>query len=162
MDFTAQAQAVSDAQSQLDKATASATAADAANIQAQQDMQAARATLTAATDALNAAMAAGAQAGPVGTYSTVDQLLQKERFAGKSACIDFVKANPTCAEADAIAAWTAAGIAATGLTALIVPAATYEAMFEQNLLALKLIPEATWANLQAWMVATDKTIIMES
>ena len=159
MDYTAQVQAVADAQTQVDKMTAAAVAADQANQQAIQNLQGARSILATAKDTLNTAMAAG---GTVGTYSTVDQLLQKERFAGKSACIDFVKANPTCAEADAIAAWTAAGIAATGLTALIVPAATYEAMFEQNLLALKLIPEATWANLQAWMVATDKTIIMES
>ena len=159
MDYTAQVQAVADAQTQVDKMTAAAVAADQANQQAIQNLQGARSILATAKDTLNTAMAAG---GTVGTYSTVDQLLQKERFAGKSACIDFVKANPTCAEADAIAAWTAAGIAATGLTALIVPAQTYEAMFEQNLLALKLIPEATWANLQAWMVATDKTIIMES
>jgi hypothetical protein len=96
----------------------------------------------------------------IGVYSSVDQLLRQERFAGKSASVDYIKANPTCAEADAIAAWTTAGIAATGLQALIVPAENYAAIYRANLAKAGLTPDTTWESQRAWIVATDKAVIM--
>jgi hypothetical protein len=96
----------------------------------------------------------------IGELSNVDQLLRQERFAGKSACVDYIKANPTCAEADAIAAWTTAGIAATGLQTLTVPAENYAVLYRANLAKAGLIPDTTWESQRAWIVATDKAIIM--
>lgn len=96
----------------------------------------------------------------VGFYSSVDQLLRTERFAGKSASVDYIKANPTCAEADAIAAWASAGIAATGQPALIVPAENYAVIYRANLLSMGLVPDTTWESQRAWIVATDKAVIM--
>lgn len=49
----------------------------------------------------------------VGFYSSVDQLLRSERFAGKAVSVDFVKANPHLFRGCAIAAWDAAGKVAT-------------------------------------------------
>jgi hypothetical protein len=92
----------------------------------------------------------------IGEFSSVDQLLRQERFAAKSASVDYIKANPACAEADAIAAWTTAGIAATGLQALIVPAENYAALYRANLAKAGLIPDTTWESHRAWIVATDK------
>jgi hypothetical protein len=96
----------------------------------------------------------------IGEFSSVDQLLRQERFAGKSASVDYIKANPTCAEADAISAWTAAGIAATGLQSLIVPAENYAAIYRANLAKAGLTPDTTWESQRSWIVATDKAIIM--
>jgi hypothetical protein len=96
----------------------------------------------------------------IGEFSNVDQLLRQERFAAKSASVDYIKANPTCAEADAIAAWTTAGIAATGLQALIVPAENYAMLYRANLAKAGLTPDTTWESQRAWIVSTDKAVIM--
>ena len=96
----------------------------------------------------------------VGFYSSVDQLLRAERFAGKSASVDFIKANPTCAEADAEAAWTTAALAATGRAALLVPVSSYSQVYRENLLKMGLVPDTTWESQRAWIVATDKAVIM--
>lgn len=107
-------------------------------------------------------LAAQIAQGQAGSYSSVDQLLRAERFAGKESSVDFVKASPTCSEAEASAAWTAAGISATGLQVLLVPAETYGAVYRQNLHAMGLIPDTTWESQRTWIVATDKTVIMGS
>jgi hypothetical protein len=96
----------------------------------------------------------------VGYYSSVDQLLRAERFAGKAASVDYIKANPACAEADAIAAWDAAGLAATGLPVLLQDTANLAAVYRVNLVAGGYIAEPTWEAQRAWIVATDKTIIL--
>jgi hypothetical protein len=149
-------------QADLDAATTAFNAAQAAAVLAQQAVYPAQEALEAASQALQSAMAEGLKAGTVGSVSSIDQALQAERFAGKSACIDFVKANPTCTEADAIAAWTTAGLAATGLAALIVPAESYAQLYRANLLKLGLVPDTTWESQRAWMVATDKAVIMSA
>ena len=118
-------------------------------------LQSAQAELTA--------ILAGAGAGltsDFGAYSSVDQLLRTERFAGKSASVDFIKANPTCAEVDAIAAWTTAALAATGLTALVVPAENYATLYRTRLKSAGMVPDITWESQRAWIVATDKATIM--
>ena len=96
----------------------------------------------------------------VGFYSSVDRALRSERFAGKAASVDFVKANPACAEAEAIAAWDAAGLAATGLPVLLQDTANLAAVYRVNLVAGGYIAEPTWEAQRAWIVATDKTIIL--
>lgn len=137
----------------------------------QESLKQAKAILDQSTASLGALQAATAQQiqttvtalqglDTVGFYSSVDQLLRTERFAGKSASVDYIKANPTCLEADAETAWATAALAATGRAALMVPVANYSQVYRANLLAMKLVPDATWASQRAWIVATDKTIIM--
>lgn len=96
----------------------------------------------------------------IGVYSSVDQLLRTERFAGKSASVDYIKANPTCLESDAETAWEVSALAATGLLDLIVPVASYAALYRANLAAAGMTPDATWESQRAWIIATDKALIM--
>ena len=106
----------------------------------------------------------------VGLYSSIDQPLRQGRFAGKSASIDAIKANPQISEADAVAAWVAGELAwdAANLpegqrkpTALVEGLANWEAqVYRANLLAAGLIPESTYEAQRAWIAATDKAVIM--
>jgi len=157
MDYTAQISALKAASDQVDKLTADLQTALTTYQGTERELTQAKAAWSAANDALNTAQAT---AGTVGTVSSIDQALQAERFAGKAASVDYIKANPTCTEADAIAAWTTAGLAATGLPALIVPAESYAALYRANLAKMGLTPDATWESQRAWIVATDKATIM--
>lgn len=96
----------------------------------------------------------------VGYYSSIDQVLRQERFAGKSASVDFIKANPTCTEQQALDAWQAAGLAATGLPALLQNHVLLAKLYQQNLLAGGYTSEATWEAQRAWIIATPKSVIM--
>lgn len=96
----------------------------------------------------------------LGPYSAIDQLLRTERFAGKAASIDAIKADPTISLADAEAAWTVAALAATGLDRIGVEPGFYGAIYRQQLHAAGRIQEATWEAQRAWIVATDKAEIM--
>lgn len=96
----------------------------------------------------------------IGTYSLIDQIEQTERFAAKSVCIDYIKANPTCSQDEAIAAWTTAGLAATNLPWLIQDPVVMAHLYQNNLFAEKLTPDASWESQRAWMVVTEKSIIM--
>ena len=96
----------------------------------------------------------------VGQYSSIDQALRSERFAGKAASVDFIKANPTCTEIEAVAAWDVAGKAATGLPVLLQNTENLAIMYRANLARAGMIPDATWESQRAWIVATDKAVIM--
>lgn len=96
----------------------------------------------------------------VGFYSSVDQMLRAERFAGKAASVDFIKANPECTEAEAVAAWDAAGLAATGLPVLLQDTASLAQVYRLNLVAGGYIAEPTWEAQRAWIVATDKSVVL--
>ena len=146
------------AQAAFDKANAYFAMAQAAAQSAQQAVYEAQVVLTQA----QADLAAQVVAGQAGAYSSVDLMLQKERAAGKSAVIDFIKANPTCTEDQAVAAWTPAALAATGLPTPIVPPGNYLDLFTADLLSQGLIPDQTFASLVAWVVATPKATIMEN
>lgn len=98
--------------------------------------------------------------GEFGQYSAIDQILRAERFAGKSASIDAIKANPTISLDSAEAAWTVAALEATGLEQLGVEPGFYGALYRQQLLSAGRIQEATWEAQRAWIVATDKDEIM--
>lgn len=98
--------------------------------------------------------------GEFGPYSAIDQLLRKERFAGKSASIDAIQANPEISQADAEVAWVVAARAATGLERLGVEPGFYGAIYRKQLHAAGRIAEPTWEAQRAWIVATDKAEIM--
>ena len=119
------------------------------------------AALQAANAAEKTPIVASLQGVPgIGEYSSVDQALRLERFAGKAATVDYVKANPTCTEAAAIAAWDAAGLIATGLPILLQNTGNLAALYRQNLLAGGYITAATWDAQRAWILATAKATIM--
>lgn len=94
--------------------------------------------------------------------STVDDLLRKERFAGKAASVDFIKANPACTEAEAEAAWSTAALLATGRPALVVPVGNYASLYRENLLALGLVADLTHEAQRAWIIATPTAVIMSA
>lgn len=112
------------------------------------------ATLAELTATLKAASSA------YGEYSATDQILRTERFAGKSASIEFVKANPNCNENQAIKAWTDAAIAATGRSKLMQDPGELGALYREQLLAAGLIAAPTWEAQRAWIVATPKDAAM--
>lgn len=124
-----------------------------------------QATAYSSMGAANNELLAVATASPValpnvGEYSQIDTLLRAERFAGKSAAIDYIKANPTCTEGDAEGAWEAAALVVTGLPALIVPVGNYSFLYKANLVKAGLIQSPTWEAQRDWIIATDKTVIM--
>jgi hypothetical protein len=95
-----------------------------------------------------AALEAGAGPGITADYgpkSTITQLIEKERFAAKSATIDFVKANPACTEADAAAAWNQAALAShPEFASVIQDGMIMSALYRGNMVAAGLITENTW------------------
>jgi hypothetical protein len=117
--------------------------------------------------AARARLAALEAAGPgvtddFGPYSTIDQAMQTERYAGKAAAIEYVKANPACTEADAVLAYQAAAIAARP------PDRQYLLQMPDGLLReyrelaaqLGLTPDATWESFRALLVATPADELM--
>ena len=111
-------------------------------------------TLQTAQSAYDTAVAQGIQSGTVGTISSVTALLVTERNAGIQGAATCLKANPSAAEADVMAAWTASGIAATSLPALLQDPTLLFSLYSQNLHAAGAIPDTTWASVAAWVVAT--------
>lgn len=101
-----------------------------------------------------------ATASAYGEYSATDQILRVERFAGKSASIDHVKANPNCNEQQATKAWTTAALAATGRKTLLQDPGELGALYREQLVAAGLITEPTWEAQRAWIAATDKDAVM--
>jgi len=99
-----------------------------------------------------------------GEKSTVTQLLESERAAAKEACIDFVKANPTCTEQEAADAWDAAAVAshAAVLDLPIQSGLAMGRLYQKNLFAAALIVSPTWEEQRAWIIATPKEAIMSA
>ena len=95
-----------------------------------------------------------------GPYSIVDTLLRQERFAGKSAAVDFIKANPTCTEEEAEETWAVAAKLATGRDTLMVPVHRYSVLYQENLFAAGYTTEASYETQRAWIIATPKETIM--
>ena len=88
----------------------------------------------------------------VGYYSSVDQLLRRERFAGKRASLDHVHANPEASEKEAIKAWETAALAETGLTVLLQDPAALGALYRANLKASGAVLDTTWEAQRAWIL----------
>ena len=143
---------IQDLQTALTTATTAFTAAQAAAVTAQQAVYEAQV-------ALDTAIAQGLQSGAVGTLSSVTQILLTERDAGITAAIAYVQANPSCAQADAVAAWTTAALAATSLPSLLQDPNALCAIYAGNLAKEGAIPDTTWASLAAWIVATPAATI---
>jgi len=127
----------------------------------------------AASDAQNALTVAQADlasleatskgvAADFGPYSTTDQALQRERDAGKAALIDFVKLNPTCTEAQAIAQWKVVALAGRPADRqwLLHDPAALRQEYSANLVAMKYVADATWATFAAFIAATAKDALI--
>ena len=139
----------------LTLATLKGKAAALADAKAAQDQAAATiAGLQAATAQQITAVVASLQGSDeVGYYSSVDQLLRRERFAGKRASLEHVHANPEAAEKEAIKAWETAAMAETGLSALLQDPAALGALYRANLKASGAVADTTWEAQRAWILA---------
>jgi hypothetical protein len=73
-----------------------------------------------------------------------------------------MKANPTCAEADAEAAYRTAALAArpSDRQWLLIDPSSLRQEYTATLKALGMIPDTTWESWRAWIVATDKNTIL--
>lgn len=138
----------------LTLATLRGRAAALAEAKAAQDQAAATiAGLQASTAQEIAAAVASLQGSDeVGYYSSVDQLLRRERFAGKRASLEHVHANPEATEKEAIKAWETAALAETGLSALLQDPAALGALYRANLLASGAVADTTWEAQRAWIL----------
>ena len=138
----------------LTLATLRGRAAALAEVKAAQDQAAAViAGLQAATAQEIAAAVASLQGSDeVGYYSSVDQLLRRERFTGKRASLEHVHANPEASEKEAIKAWETAALAETGLSALLQDPAALGALYRANLLASGAVADTTWEAQRAWIL----------
>jgi hypothetical protein len=96
-------------------------------------------------------------------YSSTDEALQEERAAGKSALIDYVKANPQCSEAEVLAQWNSAALLGrpAGRQWILHSAQSLRYEYSANLLAAGYVPDASWESFRAFVVAVDKTALME-
>lgn len=139
----------------LTLATLKGKAAALAEAKAAQDQAAATiAGLQASTAQEIAAAVANLQGSDeVGYYSSVDQLLRRERFAGKRASLEHVHANPEASEKESIKAWETAAMAETGLTVLLQDPAAMGALYRANLLASGAVLDTTWEAQRAWILA---------
>ena len=118
----------------------------------------ARDTAQEVSDAAQQVSALAAGAGPgltdeFGEYSSVDQLLRRERFAGKRASLEHVHAHPQAAEAEALDAWRTAALAETGLPTLLQDPAAMGALYRSNLKASGAVLDTTWEAQRAWILA---------
>lgn len=97
-----------------------------------------------------------------GPYSTTDQALQKERDAGKSAMIDYVKAHPTATEDDVVAQWSVAALASRPQLRqwLLHDPRTLRREYSANLYEMGYAPDQTWESFRAFVVATEKATLM--
>ena len=138
----------------LTLATLKGKAAALAEAKAAQDQAAATIAGLQASTAQEIASAVASLQGSdeVGYYSSVDQLLRRERFAGKRASLDHVHANPEASEKEAIKAWETAALAETGLSALLQDPAALGALYRANLKAAGAIADATWEAQRAWIL----------
>ena len=111
-------------------------------------------TFNTATQAYNDVVAIGIQSGTVGTISSVTLLEVAERNSGIQGASEYVKLNPTCAQEDAIAAWTSAATTSTGLPALIQDPNLLFILYTTNLQSAGIIPDKTWESLRSWIITT--------
>ena len=139
----------------LTLATLRGRAAALAEAKAAQDQAAATVAGLQASTAQEIASAVASLQGSdeVGYYSSVDQLLRKERFAGKRASLEHVHANPEATEKEAIKAWETAALEETGLTVLLQDPAALGALYRANLKASGAVLDTTWEAQRAWILA---------
>lgn len=96
-----------------------------------------------------------------GAFSSVDQFLQKEREAAKSAAVDYIKENPSCSEEDAVKVWDDAALAShPGVPVVAQPGAAMSMIYRMNLIKAGQIVGTDWEAHRGWIVVTDKSKIM--
>ena len=139
----------------LTLATLRGRAAALAETKAVQDQAAATIAGLQAVTAQEIASAVASLQGSdeVGYYSSVDQLLRRERFAGKRASLEHVHANPEASEKESIKAWETAALAETGLPTLLQDPGALGALYRANLLASGAVADTTWEAQRAWILA---------
>ena len=139
----------------LTLATLRGRAAALAETKAVQDQAAATIAGLQASTAQEIASAVASLQGSdeVGYYSSVDQLLRRERFAGKRASLEYVHANPEATEKESIKAWETAALAETGLLTLLQDPAALGALYRANLKASGAVLDTTWEAQRAWILA---------
>lgn len=98
-----------------------------------------------------------------GPKSVIDQFLDAERYAAKSATIDFIKANPTCTEQEAANIWNTAAIAShPEFIYAVQEGLVMGKLYQVNLTSRLFISSPTWENQRTWITATAKDVIMEA
>lgn len=121
-----------------------------------------RIALDSARDEL-AALEVGAGPGVTADYgpkSIVTQLVETERFAAKSASIDFIKDNPECTEEEVDAVWSAAALESHPEFPFVIQnGLVMSALYRANLLSAGLIPENTWEAHRTFILNTPKATI---
>lgn len=110
-----------------------------------------------------ASLEVGAGAGVTsdfGQKSTVTQFIEAERFAAKDASIDYIKANPSCEEADVAKVWNDAALASHPSFQFVVQdGLVMSKMYRANLLAMGAIAADTWEAHRQFILNTDKATI---
>lgn len=97
-----------------------------------------------------------------GEYSGTDKAMRTERFAGKAAAVEAVKANPECTEDEATAAYTVAALAARPAERqwLLQDPVALRKEYSANLKSFGYIPDETWESWRAWILATPTEVIL--
>lgn len=95
-----------------------------------------------------------------GWKSKITQFQEVEREAAKVSCIDFIKANPTCTEAAAAAAWNTGAAASSALNIVTQDGLAMGRLYRFNLFTSNGIAADTWDTFRAWVIATPRASIL--
>lgn len=95
-----------------------------------------------------------------GKASDITQILLNERQAGKRGAWEAVQNNPECSEEAAVAAWTAAALAETGLPALTQDPIALAGLYRERLVEAGLATEPTWEGQRAWLAVTPLETVL--
>lgn len=134
--------------------TAAKAAIAAMNEQGRNSLAQARMDL-AATEALGSSAL-----DKYGKASDITEILLNERQAGKRGTWEAVQADPECSEEAAVAAWTAAALASTGLPTLTQDPLALAGLYRERLVRAGLAEAPTWEGQRAWMLATPLETVL--
>ena len=95
-----------------------------------------------------------------GKASDITEILLNERQAGKRGTWEAVQSDPECSEADAVAAWTAAALAETGLPTLTQDPLALAGLYRERLVKAGLTTEPTWEGQRAWLAVTPLETVL--
>jgi hypothetical protein len=98
-----------------------------------------------------------------GAYSTIEQSMRAERFAGKAAAIDYVKSNPECSLNDAVGAYVVVAMQTRppDRQYLLQDPTSLLTEYRLNAVALGAIPaESGWEGFRQLVYATPKEVLM--
>ena len=95
-----------------------------------------------------------------GKASDITQILLNERQAGKRGAWEAVQADPECSEEAAVAAWTAAALAETGLPTLTQDPLTLAGLYRERLVRSGLATAPTWEAQRAWLAVTPLETVL--